>query len=79
MASTVFKVAIGAGEIRVSCRPGPTPLIELRWFTPGAGPAAVLMPSREGLTFPVEDTAEVIEAIKAAELQHRRARLGGET
>ena len=76
-APEVFKVAIGQGEVRVSVKPGAKALVELRWFTPGGGPAAVLMPSRDGLAFPVEDAAEVIDAIKRAEVHCRQNRLGG--
>jgi hypothetical protein len=73
--SQSLRVAIGAAELRVTGRPAPKPTIEVRWWTLGGGPAAVMMPSN-GITFPAEDAAEVIAAIKSAELRLRQARLG---
>lgn len=72
----LWRIASGSGEIRVALKDGPKPAIDVRWFTLGGGPAAVPMPSPQGLAFPIEEAGDVIEAIKAAELASRRQRLG---
>jgi len=72
----VWRIASGSAEIRVALKDGPKPAIDVRWFTLGGGPAAVPMPSKDGLAFSVEDAGDVIEAIKAAEMASWLLRLG---
>lgn len=50
---------------------------DIRRFEPFAGPARVMTASRVGITLPVENLAELIEALKAAEHRFRAHRAGG--
>jgi hypothetical protein len=74
---TVSKTAIGSGELRVLLYPGANPKVDLRWFEPGGGPAAVPMPTKDGIAIPLEDIGDIIEGLKQAELRFRRDRIGG--
>ncbi len=73
----VSMVSIGSGELRILLYPGANPKVDLRWFEPGGGPAAVPMPTRDGIAIPIEDIGDVIDGLKQAELRFRRDRMGG--
>lgn len=75
-ATTVAKIAVGAGELRVQIYTA-AHAVDLRWFEPGGGPAAVQMPTKTGVTFPLSDLGEVIAALKKAELIGRAHMLRG--
>lgn len=49
--------------------------IDVRRYELGAGPARVFMPTKDGLTVPVAEIALLIDALEAAEMNVRAARI----